>query len=385
MCDFILNYKRLINMFNGRFILFWSLVVISSTCYSQVNSMNGTVSKKLSEHEFRYTNPITRDTAISMRDHNIIKVGKQWYCTGTSEPVWTGHNPGVRLLVSDDLIHWKQHSWIIDAGKLSIDCPYNGRFWAPEIHFIKNRYWLTVNSGKVTPEDPKGMKTHSIWLFVADKVTGPYKLVNGPLTNQYNNDATLFEDEDGQTYLYCSGNGLFQAKIDLNTGILTTPVQKFLDKTAPGYPDWITGGIEGPFVLKRDGTYFMFFSTWTRGYEVGLLKSKSPLGPWKLASREPIFGTKKRGYRPELASTNLKFQDSQDPYCETGHNSIFEGPDGKLWSSCHYFMYEKRPYPYSQTFEPWELKPQMGIEPVTYKDGMFYINPPTWTEQLIEY
>ena len=97
MCDFILNYKRLINMFNGRFIIFWSLVVISSTCYSQVNSMNGTVSKKLSEHEFRYTNPITRDTAISMRDHNIIKVGKQWYCTGTSEPVWTGHNPGVRL------------------------------------------------------------------------------------------------------------------------------------------------------------------------------------------------------------------------------------------------------------------------------------------------
>ena len=89
--------------------------------------------------------------------------------------------PGVRLLVSDDLINWRQHSWIIDAGKLPADCPYNGRFWAPEIHYIQNKYWLTVNSGKVTEEDPKGMKTHSIWLFLSDRVTGPYKLVNGPL------------------------------------------------------------------------------------------------------------------------------------------------------------------------------------------------------------
>ena len=357
------------------------LLLISSVDFaqSQINTGQSTSGKPM--HVFRYTNPITRDTTISMRDHCIIKVGNLWYCTGTSNPVWTGHNPGVRLLVSEDLIHWKQDSWIIDASKLTDECPYNGRFWAPEIHFIKNKYWLTVNSGKVTKEDPKGMNTHSVWLFVSEKVTGPYKLVNGPLTPQYNNDATLFEDEDGQTYLYCSGNGLFQAKIDLTTGKLITPIQKFLDKNQEGYPDWITGGIEGPFVLKRDGTYFMFFSTWTRGYEVGLLKSKSPLGPWKLASNEPIFGTRKKDYRPG----KLKFQDTADPYCETGHNAIFEGPDGKLWSSCHYFMYEKRPYPYSQTFQPWELTPQMGIEPVTYKAGMFYIAGPTWTEQTIEY
>lgn len=334
---------------------------------------------------FRYTNPITRDTSIAMRDHCIIKVGDLWYCTGTSEPIWTGYNPGVRLLVSSDLLHWKQHSWLIDGSKLSKNCPYNGRFWAPEIHFIQNKYWLTVNSGMVTVADPKGMNTHSIWLFVAEKVTGPYTLVNGPLTPQYNNDATLFEDEDGQTYLYCSGNGLFQAKIDLPTGKLVGKIEKFLDKKQVGYPDWMVGGIEGPFVIKKEGTYFMFFSTWTRGYEVGLLKSKTPLGPWTLASPEPIFGTRKKGYRPELAQgggyADLTFQDTQDPYSETGHNALFEGPDGQWWSSCHYMMYEKRPYPYAQTFNHWELTPQLGIEPVTYKDGRFYIQAPTWTEQ----
>lgn len=366
-------------------LLFFFIEICS--CFAQSNE--NTKATKEKTRIFEYTNPITRDTAISMRDHFIIKVENKWYAVGTSEPVWTGPNPGVRLLISDDLIHWKQHSWLIDASKLPADNPYNGRFWAPEIHFIKNKYYLTVNSGKVTEADPKGMSTHSVWLFSSDKVTGPYTLLNGPLTPQYNNDATLFEDEDGQTYFYCSGNGLFQAKIDLATGKLTTPIEKFLDKKQPGWPEWMVGGIEGPFVIKKDGTYFMFFSTWTRGYEVGLLKSKSPLGPWELASPEPIFGTRKKGYRPELALeggyNHLKFQDTEDPYQETGHNALFEGPDGQLWSSCHYFMDEKRPYPYSQTLEPWEYTPQMGYEPVHYKDGMFYITGPTWTKQQVEY
>ena len=374
---------------NIKVISFYLLVILVSYCPAQSFTNNAKSSEKDSVKTFCYTNPITRDTSFSMRDHCIIKVGDKWYCTGTSNPIWTGPNPGVRLLVSDDLIHWKQHSWLIDASKLPPDCPYNGRFWAPEIHFIQNKYWLTVNSGKVTNADPKGIETHSIWLFCSDEVTGPYKLVNGPLTPQYNNDATLFEDEDGQTYLYCSGNGLFQAKIDLKTGMLTTPIQKFLDKRQPGFPSWMVGGIEGPFVIKRDGIYFMFFSTWTRGYEVGLLKSTSPLGLWELASREPIFGTRKRGYRPELAInggySDLKFQDTEDPYCETGHNALFEGPDGKLWNSCHYIMYDKRPYPYCADLQPWEKTPQLGIEPVHYKDGMFYIDGPTWTKQCVEY
>jgi len=367
----------------------WSFLLLVSSSFAQERTHALTSTDSAVTHVFCYTNPITRDIAIAMRDHCIIKVGRQWFCTGTSLPVWTGPNPGVRLLVSDDLIHWRQHSWLIDASKLPPNCPYNGRFWAPEIHYIKNKFWLTVNSGKVTEDDPKGMKTHSIWLFSSDKVTGPYKLVNGPLTNQYNNDATLFEDDDGQTYLYCSGNGLFQAKIDLPSGTMIGSIQKFLDKREPGYPDWMVGGIEGPFIVKRDGIYFMFFSTWTRGYEVGLLKSKTPLGPWKLASREPIFGTRKKGYRTELAIeggyANLKFQDSEDPYCETGHNALFEGPDGTLWSSCHYIMYDKRPYPYCSDLEAWEKTPQLGIEPVYYKNEMFYIKGPSWTKQCVEY
>jgi len=374
---------------NNKALMFCSFLMLSSFCFAQVNKHDLSMQKSDTTHVFCYTNPITRDTSLSMRDYDIIKVGDKWYCTGTSAPFWTGHNPGVRLLVSDDLIHWKQLSWLIDASKLAPDCPYNGRFWAPEIHYIQHKYWLTVNSGEVTKDDPKGMKTHSIWLFSSNKITGPYKLVNGPLTHQYNNDATLFEDSDGQVYLYCSGNGLFQAKINLSTGRIIGGIHKFLDKKSPGNPDWMVGGIEAPFVVKKDNTYFMFFSSWTRGYEIGLLKSKSPLGPWTLATQDPIFGTRKREYRHDLAVeggyANLNYQDTEDPYCEAGSNVIFVGPDGKLWSSCHYLMYDKRPYPYSPNLKSWEKVPQLGIEPIHFKNGRFYINGPTWTKQCVKY
>jgi len=372
-----------------RFLLFstplaLAVLLLGLGACTQAKKTAAAVDAAGGRHEFRYTNPITRDTAISMRDHFIIKVGRQWFCTGTSMPVWSGPNPGVRLLVSGDLIHWRQHSWLIDGKKLPADCPYNGRFWAPEIHFIKNKYWLTVNSGQVTAQDPKGMSTHSVWLFSADKVTGPYKLVNGPLTPHYNNDATLFEDEDGQTYLYCSGNGLWQAKIDLPTGKLVGEIKQFRGAKDANNPGWMVGGIEGPFVLKREGTYFMFFSTWTRGYEVGLLRSKSPLGPWELAAPEPIFGTRKREYRAEMARSggysNLVFTDTPDPYQETGHNAIFEGPDGQLWSSCHYFFDQL-----TTPLADWQKVPQLGIEPLHFRNGIFAIDGPTWTEQTVRY
>jgi xylan 1,4-beta-xylosidase len=343
----------------------------------------GRIRKDPGTHVFRYKNPIIQDTALAMRDDYIIRVGNKWYCTGTSLPVWTGPNPGVRLLVSDDMIHWKQHSWIIDASTLPPDCPYNGRFWAPEIHFIKGKFWLTVNSGKVTAQDPKGMATHSIWLFNADQVTGPYKLVNGPLTPQYNNDATLFEDSDGQVYLYCSGNGLFQAKLDLEKGTIIGELQKFRIARDSMNPRWMWGGIEGPFVLKRENVYYMFFSTWTRGYEVGLLKASSPMGPWELASNEPIFGTRKKAYRGAGARVAGDFEDSKDPYAETGHNAIFEGPDGKLWSSCHYVFYTGQKFPAINEMD--EPKPQLGIEPLYFRNGLFAIGGPTWTEQTVRY
>jgi hypothetical protein len=164
-------------------------------------------------------------------------------------------------------------------------------------------------------------------------------------------------------------------------------LKKFCGPRDVGNPEWMMGGIEGPFVMKRDRTYFMFFSAWTRGYEIGVMHAPTPLGPWKLLSREPVFGTRKRRYREkqmlEGGYPHLQFNDTPDPFVEVGHNAVFEGPDGKDWICCHYFMEGRQPIPCSLIPEYRDTAPQLGIEPLRFADGKFYVSGPTWTEQTV--
>ena len=343
-------------------------------------------------NEFRYTNPITRDPAMSLRDHQILKVEDRWYMTGTSAPYWEGPNPGVRLFSSTNLLDWKFENWLIDSAKLADDCFYKGRFWAPEIHRAHDRFWLTVNTGHYGPDHADSyMDGHSVVLFVADQITGPYELVskNGPVCPYFKNDASLFTDDDGRSYLYCSSGGLWQSGIDLANGRLIggDDVRKIVGPRDPGNPDWMIGGIEGPFVIKRAGEYFLFFSAWTRGYEIGVFKAPTPLGPWTLTPNSPILGTRKRRFRQKQAEAggygHLVYDDTLDPYVETGHCAVFTGPDGRDWLSCHYFLEGQQPDTSKNATEFFDTMPQLGIEPLEFRDGLFFANGPTWTEQRV--
>jgi xylan 1,4-beta-xylosidase len=359
----------------------------------------GTPKKMQTTHTFRYKNPITRDFSQSLRDNMILKVGKRWYMTGTSQPVWSGPNPGVRLMVSDDLLKWKDAGWIIDASKLPKDCPYNGRFWAPEIHQINGKFYLTVNSGHEGPKTGTQRRdNHRIWIFSSNQIDGKYTQLtsNGlEIDNYFTNDATLFADDDGRTYLYCNGYGLYQAEIDLQTGKLLNENNglngfiKIIGSKDPGNPDWMSAGIEGPFVIKRYGSYWMFFSSWTRGYEVGVMQSASPLGPWKLAPNNPIFGARKHEFRKELAKSEgfdrIKYEDTKDPYVEVGHNAVFEGPDGKDWICCHYWVKGKTVVAIDHLPLYAETREQLGIDPLHFENGQWSVNGPTWKPQKVSW
>jgi beta-xylosidase len=341
---------------------------------------------------FSYTNPITRDPTLAMRDHQIIKLGEVWYLTGTTPPFWNGACPGVRLFQSRNLRDWTFVAWLIDAALLPVDCFFLGRFWAPEIHAAHGRFYLTINSGQAGGPDDRDrrMAAHAPVLFVADKIAGPYVLHSAPgrIGRPFKNDATLFTDDDGASYLYTSGGGLWQAPIDLANGRLIgcEDLAKICSPREPGNPDWMMGGVEGPYVIKRDGWYFLFFSAWTRGYEVGVMRSRHPLGPWDLHQREPLFGTRKRRHRQGQMERDgyaqLVYGDTPDPYAETGHCAIFEGPDGRDWISCHYLWEGRAPVP-GDVLEYADTSPHLGIEPLVYEDERFRVNGPTWTEQTV--
>lgn len=291
--------------------------------------MNGTAtlpSSQQSERSFRYTNPITRDPLQSIRDPMLLKAGNGWFMTGTSQSVWGRQNPGLRLMELEGFLSLEDAGWCIDASKIPKDCPYIGRFWAPELHHIQGKFYLFVNSG---PDEPKAgnsrIYNHLVRILESDKIVDPYKFLTPTglvLADPkiFTNDGTMFADDRWNAF------------------------KKMIGRQDPGNPDWMIGGIEEPWVMKKHGSCWMFFSSWSRGYEVRILWAESLLRHWKLAQREPVFGSRKRARREEIAKkhgySSLVFEDTKDPYVEAGHNVDFKG-----------------------------TQEQLGVEPLLYEDG----------------
>lgn len=313
------------------------------------------------KHRFTYKNPVYCDAIDSIRDAFIIEVGGTYYLTGSSPPYWgEAPSPGVKLYSSRDLLNWQFECFLIERSTLDPRVWYYDRFWAPEIHRKDGRYWLTFNCRNETRE-PRF--PHSAGLAVANDVRGPYTVLthDRPLVER-TNDASLFTDDDGRTYMFTSG--ILGWEVDLDAcRLLDGPwicVEKEKGK-------WDGIGVEGPYVIKRDGTCFMFYSSWTRGYEIGYAVADHPTGPWRKHPGNPFFGAQ----NPDVCrSRHVEYTGNPaSPLVAVGHNGIFTGPDGRDWIVCHY---QERGGVES-----------LGFDPLWIEHGEIRSNGPTWTEETV--
>lgn len=325
---------------------------------------------------FTYTNPIT---SLEFRDTHIIPHNGKYYAVGTSAPYWGGENPGVKLFVSDNLLDWKFDRMLIDAQMLDSTVWYKDRFWAPELRQIGKRFYLTFNCQNNSGGygDVANQKHyHACGIAVSDSLTGPYQVMtpDEPLTPFASNDLSLFEDVDGKVYAFFN-NGwtdlhhIYVAELDVSTCRLKeNPIQ--LISQEPG--KWDGAGIEGSHVIKENGTYYLFYSSWTRGYAVGYATAKDIRGPWSKYEKNPLFGSFMEN------DTTYLFKEGQiiaAPDCNIsgiGHNQIFVGPDGKYWTSYHGYMKGKE-------------NAVTLIDPIWFENGVIKTNTPTYVTQRIEY
>ncbi len=277
--------------------------------------------------------------AEALRDPFILKVGDKWYMTGTMPPYYpadeANRTKGMPLYVSEDLKTWSFVDIIIKTPAESEGKWYSERFWAPEIFQHNGKFYATVNCCRVDLTD------HGMLFAVADNIEGPYTLLNPDAPLVLSNDAHLFVDDDGRTYLFGSGN--WHAEIDLETlTLLSEPIYNVVP--VAGSTDWNGErkgvGFEGPYVLKRNGMYYMFYSTWGRGYEIGIATATDLDGTWTLAEK-PFYGAMNQE-ACDLYGTMYEegYYTNQDKYKECGHNSVFIGPDGEYWLAAH--AYETR-------------------------------------------
>lgn len=135
------------------------------------------------------------------------------------------------------------------------------------------------------------------------------------------NDASLFFDDDGRTYLLQSSITI--CEVDLDQVKVVGEKKRLFVPAEEGA--WDSRIIEGPNMVKINGTYYLFWSGTGWGYTIGYATAKDVWGPYVKHAKNPIYEAAKPGYESKL-------NEPQDcPFDEVGHGSLFAGPDGRWW------------------------------------------------------
>ena len=362
--------------------LYWLICIMWGvlSVHSQTNDKTRT---------FTYQNPISNGIdSNGLRDCQVLRDGDSWYMTGTAYPHWTEEAKkapykGVPLYKSSDLLNWTFVDYLVSP---DTDYWYSERFWAPEIQLINGKYYCLFNC----TNDALGYLALHAGYAVADKIEGPYRVVTKETPLVRGNDLTFYQDEDKTIWAFWRfdyGYGMGYAQVDLGKGVLCSEVREaipagkvdflrdeqgeyllkehydgsMVKQIAKCY-EWDSAGIEGAYVIKHNNKYYLFYSSWTNGYDIGYAVADRMTGPWVKSEDNPIYGS---STRPEDLS-----KDEEMPYSAVGHNAIFKGPDGNYWLSCHGIIKGKKPF--------------LVMDSISFdKNGKIHSKGPTSTIQTI--
>ena len=310
-----------------------------------------------------YTNPVH---AGSFPDPFVIRVDDVYYAFGTD--MVAGGRRVVRALRSEDLVTWVPMEHALERPPLPRS--QSNQFWAPEVARSGGRFFMYYSTGF-------GDTNHHLRLATSDTPEGPYRDDDRVLTpnEPFAIDPHPFRDDDGTWYLYYArdfldgeraGTALVVDRlVEMRTlaGSPRTVLRASADwqlfrrarSMYGGVYDWHT--LEGPFVRKREGRYFLFYSggAWTEeNYGVSYAVADSPLGPFT----EPAAATD----GPAILRT------VPGRVIGPGHCSVTTGPDGADWLVYH-------------GWDPERKARRMCIDRLEWTADGPRCNGPTWTPQ----
>jgi beta-xylosidase len=286
---------------------------------------------------------LRRLNAPPLRDTSICRGPDAWYLTGTVPPFF-GFNEGIQIWRSPDLTNWTGLGFVWKYGGSPWHKPYLEKkksLWAPEIHYLKNTFWLTYSMpGWDGPSFEKMQKTSGSGLLrsTTGKPEGPYEDVQPGERLGDEIDASLFQDDDGSVYFLWHSGKIARMKPDLSG--LAEPYRWLKSTVSDPDPRHHSGlcanifgtdsfdhvGYEGMFLFKANGRYYLSCAENIEGrYSCTIATSTNLFGPY--------------GARYEALP-------------HAGHNSFFRDDRGGWWST--YFG--------SDTRAPWQERP--GVLPV---------------------
>jgi GH43 family beta-xylosidase len=265
-----------------------------------------------------YTNPVYEKY---FADPFVLNHRGTYYAYGTAP--FEGRT--VPALASSNLVEWEPLGDVLEPLDQS-----ELWYWAPEVAYRDGRFHMYYSAGA---EEGEG---HRLRRAIADEPAGPFRDAGDVVdpNEPFSIDAHPFQDDDGRWYLfYCKdflegdrvGTGIVVDRLDdagRVSGEQNVVVRPFADWNLFAAQrqwygrtwDWYT--VEGPFVRKRDGRYYCFFSggAWREpNYGVSYAVADDPLGPWTVPDLE----------RPTVLQT------LPDRVLGPGHASIVPSPNGE--------------------------------------------------------
>lgn len=255
-------------------------------------------------------NPNIQSQPDAIRDPNILLLGDRYYMVGTSPNFWEGYNPGVRMWSSSDLVNWQYEGVMVSSDEIPEDAWCKHRFWAPELFSYKGRFYITVSCKNENSDTLFGM-----FIAFADCVTGPYTLKSYEPFQTDGIDAHLYEDDDGTVWFLYGNWDIYIARFDMEKLEPAETPRMIVKRGEEG--QWDSIGIEGPSLVKRDGIYYLWYSSWTRGYEMGWATTQDLRGEFTKWPGNPVIS------------------DPNSALPCAGHNSAFVLKDGRDAISFH--------------------------------------------------
>lgn len=194
---------------------------------------------------------------------------------------------GWRVSCSTDMVNWTDRGTLILSSESFGGSAKKNDDWAAQVIRRNNKYYYYVTVG-----DPNAGGSRSINVAVADKPEGPFKdALNGNHLAGPNwdyIDPTVWIDDNGQAYLYFGNPTLYWAKLKEDMITLDGEVHKTTMTEAGFGPKYCdnegkcseSAYVEGPWIHKRNGTYYMIYASHGVPEKISYSTSSSPTGPW---------------------------------------------------------------------------------------------------------
>jgi beta-xylosidase len=225
---------------------------------------------------------------------------------------------GLDAFSSPDLVHWTKHNSVLSVKNVAW-AAY--AIWAPSAIYLNGKYYLFFAANDIQKTDKFD---GGIGVAVSDNPEGPFvDAIGKPLIGNFQKgaqpiDPMVYQDDDGSIYLYYGGQGhcvVAELSKDLTHVIPMPDGETFKEITPEHY-------VEGPFMIKRNGTYYFMWSEGDWGgsdYGVSYAKSASPTGPF---------------------THSLKILQSDPAIAKgPGHHSVLRVPKTDDW----YIVYHRHP------------------------------------------